>query len=140
MGHNFHNCCSIDPDSLTVQQQQLLSLLADHNQNETASDAIRNLIELNSKQQQQPNSSTPLPSLPLQPPPSLASALLAQQQQQQHQQLIESYNYVANTLARNQAASPVQYNSPWNVNLEPSVANPNSTFMTRISKKINKLK
>jgi hypothetical protein len=88
-------------------------------------------------QQQQKNNPN-LPTLPLAPPPSLASALYAQQQYQQQQQLID--DFIQNTLARaQQQPSPVQYNSPWNVNLDGETGNNlNNRRLQTLSPNINK--
>jgi len=114
------------------QGHQMITYLSDNQtENLIANEALRNFLEINHNsqniinhkqqtQQQQPNSSsTPIPSLPLQPPPSLASALIAQQHTQlsalQQKQLIDGYNNLLNTISRTQQQqSPVQYNMPWN--------------------------
>ena len=72
--------------------------------------------------------------MPLAPPPSLASALYAQQQyqqQQQQQQIID--DLIQNTLARGQQQpSPVQYNSPWNVNLEANHSTQSNNVLNNV--------
>jgi len=111
--------------TLPINQHQLINYLAEHNSDPITHEAIRNFLEmLPANQQQQQQQQQHQPSLPLAPPPSLASALIAQQQKQQ--QIIEGFNnFVASTISRT-AQSPVHYNSPWNVNLDPNNSNSNS--------------
>ena len=123
---------------LQTQHQILTQILA---ANSSSADQ-QSKQNSNQQQQQQQNqnisSANPLPSLPLAPPPSLASALYAQQQYQQQQQLLD--DFIHNTLARGhnthhipqQQASPVQYNSPWNVNLDSANQN-NHTALHRLA-------
>jgi hypothetical protein len=95
------------------------------------------ILQQQQQQQQQQqsvnSSSTPIPSLPAAPPPSLATALFAHQQyhphhhhqQQQHNMQQQSQQIICNHFARPEQ-SPVHYNSPWNVNIDPALASTNN--------------
>ena len=119
---NFHNH-PILPSSI----QDTFNTLPIQTQHQIINQILATSSDANKVNFNNPNQ-LPLPSLPLAPPPSLASALYAQQQyqqqqhqQQQQQQLLD--DLIQNTIARGpQQPSPVQYNSPWNVNLETNHA------------------
>lgn len=135
---NFHN-----HSILPLQLQETFNTLPIQTQHQIINQILATTTDPTKTSQK--NNNPNLPTLPLAPPPSLASALYAQQQYQQQQQLIE--DFIQNTLARGQQQqqpSPVQYNSPWNVNLDGDTVNnhPTSNLNNRrlqtLSPNINK--
>jgi hypothetical protein len=105
------------------------------NSNNNAKNMLVDMILQQQQQQLQQqqsinSSSTPIPSLPAAPPPSLATALFAHQQYHHQQNLQplqqpQSQQLMCNHFARPDQ-SPVHYNSPWNVNIDPAIASTNN--------------
>jgi hypothetical protein len=129
--HNFHNHPQILPSSL----QDTFNTLPIQTQHQIINQILSTTALTDTTKGNNSHIQPSLPSLPLAPPPSLASALYAQHQyqhQQQQQQLLD--DLIQHTLARgHQQPSPVQYNSPWNVNLEANHSAPsNNGFMQRL--------